>query len=59
MIRLPVLTVKRIIEGMTDADDRRALAQGFTALILLIFALICFAAAAGLAWNVFEFMRRL
>jgi hypothetical protein len=44
---------------MTDADDRRALAQGFIALFLLVIAFICLAATAGIAWNVFEFMRRL
>jgi hypothetical protein len=42
-----------------DADDRRVLAQLATLLISLVLGAIVIAAVAGLAWNVFEFMRSL
>jgi len=59
MIRLRVLTVKRIIGEMIDAEDRRVLAQALALLIVLTVGVITVAAAMGLAWNVFEFMRSL
>lgn len=42
---------------MFDADDRQVLAQGAVVIVALVLAVVVFAAAAGLAWNVFDFMR--
>jgi len=59
MIRLPVLTIKRIMLAMPDADDRKVLAQWAILLIAAIVILIVAAGALGFAFSVFEAARRL
>jgi hypothetical protein len=43
---------------MIDSEDRRVLAQVATILILGVLSIIVFAAACGIAVNVFEAARR-
>ena len=59
MIRLPVLTLWRIIEMMIDADDRKVLGQWFVLLVAAIIVLVVAAGALGFALSVFEATRRL
>ena len=59
MIRLPVLTIKRIMLSMIDADDRKVLAQWAIWIIAAIVVLIVAAGALGFALSVFEAARRL
>jgi len=54
MIRLPTLTVRRIIEGMLDAEDRRLIAQATVIVVAAVLGLIVFAAAAGVALAIFR-----
>jgi hypothetical protein len=54
MIRLSVLTVRRIIEGMLDAEDRRLIAQATVIVVAAVLGLIVFAAAAGVALAIFR-----
>ncbi len=56
-MRLPVLTVRRIMGSMIDTEDRRVLAQGTALLVSVALTVIIMAAVFGLAWNVFDFMR--
>ena len=61
MIRLPVLTIKRIMLAMQiiDADDRKVLAQWAILVLAAIVVLIVAAGALGFALSVFEAARRL
>ena len=59
MIRLPVLTIKRIMLSMVDADDRKVLAEWAIWLIAAVIVLIVTAGALGFAFSVFEATRRL
>jgi len=59
MIRLPVLTIKRIMLSMIDADDRKVLAEWAIWLIAAVIVLIVVAGALGFAVHVFEAAWRL
>jgi hypothetical protein len=59
MIRLPVLTIKRILSGMIDAEDREVIVQWIVLLVAAIVVLIVAAGALGFAWSVFDATRRL
>lgn len=59
MIRLPVLTIKRIMLSMVDAADRKVLAEWAIWMIAAIIVLIVAAGALGIALSVFEATRRL
>jgi len=59
MIRLPVLTIKRIMLSMIDADDRKVLAEWAIWLIAAVIVLIVAAGALGFAFSIFDAARRL
>ena len=42
---------------MFDAEDREIVAQAAIWMVAVLLTVVMFAAAVGLAWNVFEFMR--
>ena len=59
MIRLPTLTIRRIMFSMIDAEDRKVLAQWAILLLAAVIVLIVAAGALGIALSVFEVTRRL